>query len=427
MTKRNMPSRLAAMRRLVLPLATVAVVLALAVTAVLVLTETSKTHATAYFTETKSLYVGDDVQVLGVRVGEVTAITPERGRVRVDMQWDGDRAVPKSAKAILAAPTLVSVRHVQLTPVYAGGPRLQDGDTIPISRTGVPVEWDQIKRQVTDFSRALGPNGANADGAVSRALETTAANMRGRGTDLNHTMQAMSEAMSTLADGSGDFFGTVRNLQVFTDALNSSDAQVREFTSRLRGVSDYLASDRRAYGDAFASLDRAFGAVNEFMRTNRGQIRDTVRDAQPLADMLADTRQGLADALQWAPHVVSNLNNMYDPVSGSLTGQLSFSNFQAPGNLVCNMVFNLGGPPEMCNESLRQMTKLVTLPPLPAGINPLERNGAANQVVSQPGPNPRYNGHNDPNQPDDPGVVHPPITVQTRDGLPGLMLPGGGR
>ena len=38
----------------------------------------SKTnHVTAYFTETVGLYTGNDVRILGVKVGKIDSITPE--------------------------------------------------------------------------------------------------------------------------------------------------------------------------------------------------------------------------------------------------------------------------------------------------------------------------------------------------------------
>lgn len=402
----------------------VLIVAALTVGAVLVLLPGQR-HATVYFSQTKGLYEGDDVKMLGVPIGEITKITPEPGRVRVELEWDADRPVPAGAKAILVSPSLVSVRHVAFTPVYTGGPELQNGTVIPMSRTAVPVEWDQIKGEVNDLTRALGPDGANKSGALNRLLDTSARNLEGRGTSMNRTLRLMSEAMSTISEGSGDFFGTVRNLRVFVDALASADAQVFDFNQRLDRVSQILSGDREELAAAFSGLDRAFTIVTDFLKNNRDSVRRTTADLQPVADMLADERQGLADALQWAPHVISNLNNFYDPLSGSLTGQLSVTNLQAPGVLVCSAIFSLGGKPEQCHQALEPIAKLLQMPAPAAGINLLQRNGAENQIVSVPGPNnPKYDGTNGPGALQ-PGQDNPPVA-----GVPGLsdlLAPGGNR
>src|SRR3546814_18051617 len=81
--------------------------------------------------------------MLGVRVGKVTEIDPQPTRVRVTFEVDRGQKIPAGAKAVLVSPSLVSVRHLALSPVYSGGPVLEDGAVIPISRTAVPVEWDR--------------------------------------------------------------------------------------------------------------------------------------------------------------------------------------------------------------------------------------------------------------------------------------------
>lgn len=380
-----------------------AVVLAAGVAAGL-LGGTSTRTAAVYFPEARSVYVGDDVQMLGVRIGEVTAITPEPGRVRIDIAYDADQPVPADAGAALIAPSLVTVRHVELAPAYQGGPQLADGATIPESRTAVPVEWDEVKTQLDRLATALGPQGANSDGALSRLLDTSAANLDGQGTNLNQTIRSLSEAMSTLAEGRGDFFATVRNLQVFVSALDQSDAQVRDFNQRLATVSGFLADDREELGTALTSLDRAFGDLTTFLEENRGALTQTVQDLQPMADVLADERQKLADVLHFAPHALSNFYGIYDPLSMSITGNLSVANLQDPAVFVCAALYNLGGSPQMCQSALGPLAKVIQQPPPPAGASVLERNGRANQVVNVPGPdNPRYTGDNDPDSGSDAG------------------------
>src|SRR3954470_21229719 len=73
----------------------------LIVTAFEVRSSTSQTRsAVAYFPKTIGLYVGDDVEVLGVKVGKVSEITPEPGRAKVRFTFD--RPVPRDVKAFIA-------------------------------------------------------------------------------------------------------------------------------------------------------------------------------------------------------------------------------------------------------------------------------------------------------------------------------------
>ena len=106
-------------------------------------------RVTAYFTGTVGLYPGSDVSVLGIDVGDVNDITPMGDQVRVDMVIDDDYDIPADAQAVVLAPSLVSDRYVQFSPVYDGGPTLEDGDEIPLERTATPVELDRSTARST--------------------------------------------------------------------------------------------------------------------------------------------------------------------------------------------------------------------------------------------------------------------------------------
>ena len=81
---------------------------------------------------------------------------------------------------------------------------------------------------------------ANKEGALSRVLETGAANLEGNGENLNAMNRSLSQAVQTFAEGRGDLFATVKNLETFTGMLAANDAQVRRLNADLSLVSDQL-------------------------------------------------------------------------------------------------------------------------------------------------------------------------------------------
>lgn len=345
--------------------------------------------ATAYFVRTTGLYEGDDVVVLGVPVGKVTDITPEPSRVRVRFTYTLDRPLPADVKAAIMSPSLVPVRELRLAPMYTGGPELQDDATIPLSRTAVPVEWDEVKEQVTRLSRVLGPKQANSRGALTRLLDTSAANLDGRGVTVNETVRTLARAMETLSGSRGDVFATVRNLRIFVDALAMSDLQVLEFNRRLKTTAQVLGDNSEDLGRALTSMNRAFGDVRQFLRENRSQIKGTVRDLRPIAEILARNRQDLADLLHIAPVATSNLYNIYEPVDGSITGAfVGPQRFLAPAEWICSSIYAAGGTPTDCSKALGPLADLATVAPPPAGASLVQRNGRENQVRARRGPEP---------------------------------------
>jgi phospholipid/cholesterol/gamma-HCH transport system substrate-binding protein len=275
------------------------------------------TKITAFFSKTVGVYAGSEVKVLGVGVGRITSVTPQGDRVRVEMTVDDGVEIPAGAQAVVVAPSLVSDRYVQLTPAYEAGPLMKSGTVIPLDRTATPVELDDLTDSVNDLATALGPNGANKNGALSNVLDTAAANLAGNGELFNQTMQQLSQASATLADSRGDLFATVDNLNTFTTALAESDAQVRDFNDKLADVSGYLADDRDDLGTALSSLSVALTEVQSFIANNKDLITSNVDKLTGVTQALVDQRAAVAEILDVAPLAMSNFLNTYDAASAS--------------------------------------------------------------------------------------------------------------
>jgi phospholipid/cholesterol/gamma-HCH transport system substrate-binding protein len=279
------------------------------------------TRVTAEFDEAVGVYAGSDVRVLGVKVGTVDSVTPHGTHVTVRMTIDSDVAIPADAQALVVSPAVVSDRFVQLTPTYSCGPRLADGAVIPTSRTATPVELDQLYASLTELATALGPNGANAKGALSDLLNTGAANLGGNGRALADVIRQLGEATRTLSGSEGDLFGTVDNLQQFTTMLKDNDGQVRQVEQQLASVSDFLAQDRQDLAAALDQLATALAQVKDFIQSNRGRIKSNVDKLAEITQILVKQQASLTEALDTIPLTVTNLVNAYDPVNHVLVSR----------------------------------------------------------------------------------------------------------
>ncbi|MFC4001971.1 MCE family protein [Prauserella oleivorans] len=283
-----------------------------------VLRDTGGTRLTAYFDRAVGLYVGSSVRVLGIEVGEVTHVEPLGRQVKVDLTVDDGIQVPAGGGAVIVAPSLVSDRYVQLTPVYESGPVLESGAVIPRERTATPMEIDDLYRSLDELSTTLGPQGANSDGALSRVLDTAAANLEGNGRNLNTTVTRLSELATTLDGSKEDLFGTIRNLRSFTQLLVDSDTQLNEFYGRLTEVSGFLAEDSDEVGAALSALGTALTDVQGFVRENRELLTTNVDKLAGITQVLVDQRAALAELLDVAPLGLGNFINSYDAASGSI-------------------------------------------------------------------------------------------------------------
>jgi phospholipid/cholesterol/gamma-HCH transport system substrate-binding protein len=319
--------------------------------------------AVAYFPVAIHLYPGSDVDVLGVKIGTVTAVTPQGTSVRVVISYDASQRIPASAQAMVDEPTLVADRVIELTPPYASGPVLADGATIPLQRAHVPVELDQLSANLVQLAKALGPNGANHAGALARAIRVGAANLRGEGGQAHTTVTRLSELMATLGDNHRALFSNVRNLQKFTSTLATHDADTRAFTTDLADVSQQLADENHAFSAALHNLGIALAEVSHFIHANRSELARNVRGLATVTNVLAKERVLLAHMADIGAVGISNYPHMYTPSARTYNARFDNFDSNAPALFFCQLYDSFGGNPQQCMQYLKPLKKL----PLPQG------------------------------------------------------------
>lgn len=375
-----------------------------------------KTSVTAYFTSTTGLYGGDEVRVLGVRVGRIDDIEPGTDRVRVRMSIDRGVDLPADARAVIIAPSLVSARFIQLAPAYDGGPKLTDGAEIPIDRTAVPVEWDDIKTELSKLSTALGPVGDDKQGSFGRFVDTAANNLDGNGQRFRDTLRELSATLNTLSDGRTDLFGTVRNLQKFVEVLSSSNEQIVQFGNRLASVSSVLAGASAELGTGLDELDVALADVKRFLDDSGTELTEGVQRLSEVTQQLVDKRPQLEQVLHSGPTAMVNFYQIYNPAQGTLSGAISLNNSRNPLSFLCGSIRALehadsDRSADLCAQYLAPVISSLAMNYVPLMANVASSVTAfPDQLVYSP-----------------PSLAGQVPSVSVPSGLAGLAVPGGER
>jgi phospholipid/cholesterol/gamma-HCH transport system substrate-binding protein len=349
-------------RRLLTALAVVLAVALVAVLVTVVFRGPAQKTVTAYFPEAVHVYAGSDVDVLGVPVGTVKSVQPEGTQVKVVLSYDASRKIPSNVSAVVLDPTLVADRVVQLAPVYSGGRVLANNAVIPLSRNEVPVELDELNRNLYQLTQALGPEGANRNGALSRAIAVGDANLSGQGGKANSTLRHLSALMQTLNDNRGTLVSTVNNLQSFTSTLAANDSQVRGFASELTKVSAELDAERQDFAAALHNLGIALGEVAAFIHHNRAELSTDVRGLSTVSTILARERTLLAHIADIGAVGISNYPHMYTPSQRTYNARFNFNTLgDNPAVFVCQALGSVGGDPKKCLQLL-SVLKGLSLP-----------------------------------------------------------------
>jgi phospholipid/cholesterol/gamma-HCH transport system substrate-binding protein len=298
----------------------------------------NRTNVVAYFENSNGIFVGDDVVILGVAVGQIDKIEPEPQRVKISFWYDSKYKVPANAMAAILSPALVTSRAIQLTPIYSSGPALADKAVIPQERTAVPVEYDDFRDQLKRLSDTLQPTEPGGVSTLGALVNTTADNLRGQGADIRQTIIKLSQAFSALGDHSTDIFSTVKNLSILVSALQDSTDLMRQLNQNLATVTGLLSDDPNEIADAVSDLNAAVGDVQSFVADNREALGTTSDKLASVSTALTASLDDIKQVLHVAPNTLQNYVNIYQPAQGAATSALAVSNFSNPISFLCGAI-----------------------------------------------------------------------------------------
>jgi len=301
------------------------------------------TTITAYFPTATAIYPGDDVRVSGMKVGTIASIQPQGTQAKLVMHVDRGVPIPADAKAVIVAQNLVAARYVQLTPAYrTSGPTMHDGAVIPINRTAVPVEWDEVKDQLMRLATELGPNSKVSTPSVARFIDSAADALGGgNGDKLRQALAQLSGVGRVLANGSGNLVDIIKNLQTFVGALRDSNVQIVQFDNRLATLTSVLDDNKSDLDAALTDLSSAVGEVQRFISGSRDATSEQISRLADLTQILVDNKMSLKNVLHVTPNALANAYNDYDPDVGNIRGGVGLQNLTNPVWALCSQIGGL--------------------------------------------------------------------------------------
>ena len=383
----------------------------------------------AYFPTTNALYAGDKVQIMGLRVGAIDTIEPAGDKMRVTFHYENKYKVPANASAVILNPTLVASRSVQLEPAYKGGPVLADNAVIPIERTQVPVEWDELRNSVNNIIAKLGPTPEQPTGPFGEVIESFADGLAGKSKQINTTLDSLSRSLTALNEGRGDFFAVVRSLALFVNALHQDDQQFVGLNQNLAQFTTRLAQSDGDLSNAIQQFDSLLSTVRPFLAKNRQVLATDVNNLASVTNTLLqpESLNGLETALHVLPTAASNINQIYHPSHGSVVAIPSIT-FANPMQFICSSIqagSRLGyqDSAELCAQYLAPILDAIKFNYPPFGLNLFSTAEVLPKEVaySEPRLHPP-NGYKDTTVP---GIWSPDTPTSHRNTQPGWVVAPG--
>lgn len=197
------------------------------------------------------LYPGNNVTLLGVKIGTISDIEPEKGHVRVDFTVDEGIDFPSDVAAVTTSESIVTDRRLEIPQSYTGGPRWDMSRCIPLDRTHTPksvsaayTSFNKLAHEITEAS-AQSPDQAEV---VRTAMTTLDDSLSGSSADFNSAVKGLAEAL-------GD------------PALR--DTQLRSLLTNAESLSEFfverwpdIASGLDHLGEFAVTFDEWFSVLN---------------------------------------------------------------------------------------------------------------------------------------------------------------------
>lgn len=304
---------------------------------------------TAQFDSASGLYEGNVVAVLGMPVGTITKINAKGSYVEVEFTVDRAVKVPADAQAVTVSTSILTDRHIELTPPYRGGPVLANHDTIGLTRTKTPVEFSRVLTVLDKVTKSLEGDG-HGGGPVADVLNNGTKVVDGNGGQIRSALDELSKALRLSGDGGAatreQITTIVKNISALFDAVAANDGKLREFASTIHQVSQIMADEEIGSGSTGRRFDQLIQRAGDLLDANRDAIKQSLRGGNTTLTTVADQRRDVAELLDVAPMLADNAYNMIDRANGAVRARF----------LTDRLVFDSQFTKEICNlMGLRQL------------------------------------------------------------------------
>ncbi|SON60245.1 hypothetical protein MSIMFI_01739 [Mycobacterium simulans] len=314
-----------------------------------VLPELNNTRALcAEFTDAVGLYPGNKVQLLGIEVGSVTAVTNEPDHVQVDFTVSKDLDLPADVGAVTYSQSIVSDRHVELTKPYASGPKFTGSQCIKLESTKTPIGVSETFAAVDKLANAIlgssaDPSHSPGAQAINDSLQAASRSLEGTGPHLNTALRDLVAIIGDPYQADADYRQLIENGEILTSTLLQNWGTVATVMQTLPDSLRMIEGLADGFGSALHHLAHSLPILVEALNRFAPRVYHNVTDKLIpwIRDVLNAFTPQIVGVINGLPPVTNWLASKYEPAWGThnvtyLPPQVSVSPSQA--NAICTVL-----------------------------------------------------------------------------------------
>jgi len=240
----------------------------------------------AFFTDAGGIAPGDDVNVSGIKVGQVNSVGLAGNAAKATFTVDRNIQVGDQTLVAIKTDTVLGQKSLDVTP--AGGGSVS---SIPLGRTTTPYT----------LNAALQDLGAN-----TAAL------------DKPKFQEALQTLTDTLADATPQLRSTLDGVTDLSRAINTRDEALGELLAHARSVSQTLGQRAEQVNSLIVDGNQLFAALDERRAALSNLIAGIDDVSVQISGFVADNREQFGPTLSKLNLVVDNLNERKEHISEAL-------------------------------------------------------------------------------------------------------------
>ncbi|SFQ32613.1 phospholipid/cholesterol/gamma-HCH transport system substrate-binding protein [Amycolatopsis arida] len=249
----------------------------------------------ARFTDASGLQEGDDVRIVGVKVGQVDEITVgEDNLAHVRFDVASLHRLPASVTATVKYRNLVGQRYLSLG-TEVDEEFLPEGGQIPPERTQPALNLTVLFNGFKPLFAALDPNEVNQlAGEIIQVFQ-------GEGGTIRSLLAHTASLTSAIADRDEVIGQVIANLNQVLATVNGRGPQLDQLIDQTQQLVTGLAEQRGPIGEAVSALGGLTDATAGLLADARPPLREDIAALGDLAGNLADSEQLLDELLGLLP------------------------------------------------------------------------------------------------------------------------------
>lgn len=297
-------------------------------------------HLTVQLKTAGGIFEDAEVSYRGVAVGRVDDMALHTDGVMLTLSIDDGTKIPDNSVAHIDNLSAVGEQYVNFVPPKTPSTKYyKDGDTIPQSRTTVPLRTATVLYDLEQFIDSVSPSDIQIIGREGAAA------FQGTGPQLKSLLTGLTRIVDELSTTKDATLDLIHNASILLHGAASHSTQFDDFSRNLALLTDTLASSTPTIEKFLEQAVPTTTVINNLIRTNGNALTVLLANAATLADIQVARIPGLKSLLvavpvfgRLAPKVVVNgtLNGIVEvdrtdpvcstgvpltsPISGKRTG-----------------------------------------------------------------------------------------------------------